>query len=114
MLSRTGRTAKRQAPAPGGGGSPAGRPLARAASTRRPRLTVSGTAAIFRTRRGSARIMKETGEQGSRDDLLDEGERYFYEGDYDHALARFDQAIESDEDDAEAHYLRGRALFYLS
>jgi Flp pilus assembly protein TadD len=50
----------------------------------------------------------------SRDELLDEGERYFYDGEYEAALERFDQAVELDEDDPEAHYLRGRSLFYLS
>src|SRR5580765_223078 len=55
---------------------------------------------------------KDTPER-DRDDLLDEGERHFYDGDYERALGIFDEAIANDEDDAEAHYLRGRALFYL-
>ena len=45
--------------------------------------------------------------------LLDEGERRFYDGDYDGALAKFAEAISLDADDAEAYYLQARSLFYL-
>jgi len=57
--------------------------------------------------------MEDEEHQSERDSLLDEGERCFYDGRYEDALARFEQAIALDPDDADAHYLKGRALFYM-
>lgn len=49
----------------------------------------------------------------TREEILEQGERHFYDGDYDAALSKFDEVLARDGDDAEAHYLRGRTLFYL-
>ena len=49
----------------------------------------------------------------SREQILDEGEQSFYEGNYEVALGRFEEVIALESDDAEAHYLRARSLFYV-
>lgn len=52
-------------------------------------------------------------ESRDREAILDDGERHFYEGRYDQALRSFDAAVALDDDDADAHFLRARALYYL-
>jgi len=53
------------------------------------------------------------GQRPTREEILDLGERFFYDGEYDAALTKFDEVIALAGDDAEAHYLRGRTLYFL-